>query len=68
MESILVLVTEWISSKDTVKLYELSSTLYDVLQGWLGNESIELLGDQTWDDMSEEWSEFMYGEGNSPAL
>ena len=34
--------------KDTVRLYELSSTLYDVLQEWLGNEIMESLGDQTW--------------------
>ena len=67
LESIFVLVTEWISSKDMVNLYELSSTLYVVLQEWLGNEILDALGDQTWIDMSEEWAEFMYGEGNSPA-
>ena len=68
IERILVLFTEWISSKDTVKLYELSSTLYVVLQEYLGNEIMESLGDQTWIDMSEEWAEFVYGEGNSPRL
>ena len=67
MESIFVLVTEWISSQDMVNLYELSSTLYVVLQEWLVNEILDALGDQTWIDMSEEWAEFKYGEGNSPA-
>ena len=64
MESILVLVTEWISSKDTDNLYVLSSTLYVVLQEWLGIETMESFGDQ----MSEEWAEFMYGERNCPGL
>ena len=54
MESNFVLVTEWISSKDMVNLYELSSTLYVVLQEWLDNEILDALGDQTWIDMSEE--------------
>ena len=67
MESIFVLVTEWISSQDMVNLYELSSTLYVVLQEWLVKEILDALGDQTWIDMSEEWAEFKYGEGNSPA-
>ena len=62
MESILVLVTEWISSQDTVKLYKLTSTLYVVLQEWLGNEIMESLGDQASIDMSEEWAEFLLGE------
>ena len=53
-ESILVLVAEWVPSKDTVELYELSSTLCVVLQEWLGNEIMESLGDQTWIDLSEE--------------
>ena len=54
MKSILVLVAEWISSKDTAKLYELSSTLYVVLQESLGKEIMESLGDHTW-ILSEEW-------------
>ena len=68
MESILVLVTEWSSSEDTVNLYELSSTLFDVLQKCLGNEIVESLGGQTWTDVSEERAEFVSGEGNSPGL
>ena len=62
------MVTEWISSKDMVKLYEFSSTLHVVLQEWLGDEIMHPLGDQTWIDMSEEWAEFMFGEGNNQAL
>ena len=46
MERILVLVSAWISSKDTVKLYELSSWLYVVLQEWLGNDNMESFGDR----------------------
>ena len=51
-----------------VKLYEFSSTLHVVLQEWLGDEIMHPLGDQTWIDMSEEWAEFMFGEGNNQAL
>ena len=29
---------------------------------------MESLGDQIWNEMNEEWAEFLYGEGNSPAL
>ena len=42
MDSVLVSVTEWVSSIDTVKLYELSSMLYDVLEEWLANEIMEI--------------------------
>ena len=55
-ESIFALVTEWILSKDMVKLYELSSTVYAVLQEWLDDQMLDSLGDQTWIDMSEEWT------------
>ena len=63
MESILVLVTEWISSKDTTNSPR-RCTLS--CKPWLGTEIVESLGDHTWIDMSEEWAEFMFGEGSSP--
>ena len=44
-----------------VKLYELSSTVCAVLQEWLDDQILDSLGDQTWNNMSEEWIEFMHG-------
>ena len=46
-ENILVMVIEWIPSEDMVTLYELSSTVYAVLQEWFDDEIHDSLGDQT---------------------
>ena len=29
---------------------------------------MESLGDQIWNEMNDQWAEYVYGEGNSPAL
>ena len=61
MESIIAPVAEWIPLKDLIKLYELSSTVSGVLKEWLDDQILDSFGDTTWTDMSEEWTEFMYG-------
>ena len=61
MESVVALVAEWISLGQMFRLQELSKTVSDVLREWLGNEIMEAFGDQTWNDLSEEWAEFLYG-------
>ena len=63
MESVVALVAEWISLGEMFKLQELCTSVSDVLREWQGNETMESLGDQTWNDISEEWAEFMYNEG-----
>ena len=62
-ENILVMFDEWIPSDDMVKLYELSSTVYAISQGWFDDQTHDALGDQTWIGMSEERVEFTFGEG-----
>ena len=64
----MALIAEWISLGKMIKLQELSTRISHVLREWQDTETVESLGDQTWIDMSEEWAEFVYGEGNSPAL
>ena len=68
MGCVVALVAEWISWGEMCKLQELSTSVSDVLREWQGKEIMESLGDQTWNDMSEDWAEFMYREGNSPGL
>ena len=50
-----------------VKQQELSTPISDVLREWQDKETMELLGNQIWNEMNEEKSENMYGEGNIPA-
>ena len=61
MENIIVLVVEWIPLEDTIKLYELSSTVSSVEKEWLADQILDSFGDQTLTDMSEEWIEFVCG-------
>ena len=68
MESVVALVAEWISLGEVIKLQELSTPISDVLREWQDKEIMESLGDQIWNEMNEEWTEYMCGEGNSPAL
>ena len=68
MECVVALVAEWISWGEMCKLQELSTSVSDVLREWQGKKIMESLGDQNWNDMSEDWAEFMYGEGNSAGL
>ena len=58
MESVFALVAESIPSKDMIKLYELSSTVSSVLKEWFGDQILDSFGDQTWSDMSKEWTDF----------
>ena len=47
--------------EDVVKLYELSSTVYAVLQEWHDDQTLDSLGDKTWIEKSEERTRFVYG-------
>ena len=60
VESAVALVAEWISG-EKIKLQELSSLISD-------KETMESLRGQIWNEINEEWAEFLYGEGSSPAL
>ena len=68
MENVVALIAEWFSLEEMIKLQELSALMSDNLKEWQDMETLDLIGDQVWDDMTEEWAELMYGEGNSPAL
>ena len=68
MESVVALMAEWISLGNMIKLQELSTLISDFLKGWQDKETMDLLGEQVWNEMTEEWAECMYGEGNIPAL
>ena len=57
----MALIAEWISQ-------ELSTLIYDILKECLYKETMDLLGNQVWNDMTEEWVEFLCGESNSPSL
>ena len=59
MESIISLVAEWILVKDMSNLYELSSTVSCGLQAWVDDQILDSFCEQTWIDMSKEWTEFM---------
>ena len=61
MVSIVALVAGWIPLKDMIKLYELSSTVSGVLKECLGDQILDSFGDHIWTEMSEEWTEFMFG-------
>ena len=60
MESVVALAVEWISLGELFMLQPVSN-----VREWLGNEIMESLGDQTWNDLSEEWAEYMYGTAKS---
>ena len=46
---------------EMVKLQELSTSVSDVLREWLDDQILAPVGEQTWTDMSEEWTELMHG-------
>ena len=51
-----------------IKLQELFALISDNLKEWQHKETLDFIGDQVWDDKTEEWTEKMYGEGNSLAI
>ena len=55
-ENIIVLVADWISLKDMLKLHELSPTASGALKTWLEAQILDSLDDKIWNDMSEEWA------------
>ena len=68
MESVVALIAEWFSLGKMIKFQKVFALISDNLKELQDKETLELIGDQVWDDMTEEWAEYMYGEGNSPAL
>ena len=61
MESFFALVSEWIPSKDMIKLYELSSTVSSVLKEWFDDQILVSFGDQAWTDIRKEWTDSVCG-------
>ena len=47
-----------------IKLKELSALTSDVLKEWQDKETMDLIGDQVWDDMTEERAEYTCGYSN----
>ena len=68
MESVVALLAEWISFGEMIKLRELSTLISDILTEWQDKETMESLEDQIWNEMNEEWAEYVYGESKSPAF
>ena len=68
MERVVALVAEWFSLQEISKLQGLSTLIFDTLKKeWQDKEIVDSLRDQIWKEMDEEWAEYLYGEGNSPA-
>ena len=59
MESVVALVAEWVPFGEMMKLQELSAVISDILKDWQDKEILDLFGDQMWDDMTDEWAEYM---------
>ena len=58
MESVVALIAEWVSFGEVIKLQELSAPISNILK-WQDKETMDLLGDQVWNEMSEEWVEYV---------
>ena len=67
-DSAVALIAEGLSLGRDINLQELSALISDNLKEWQDKETLDLIGDQVWDDMTEEWTEHMYGEGSSLTL
>ena len=63
MESVVVLTAEW----EMIKLQELSSLISDILKEWQDKENMELLGDQMWNEMNEEWGRVYVWRSQQPS-
>ena len=53
LESVVALIAEWISLGQMIKLQELSPLISDILKEWQDKETVDLLGDQVWNEMTE---------------
>ena len=62
MESTIVLVADWICLEDMLKLNELSPTASGALKIGLDSQILDSLDDEIWNDMSEEWANFLFGQ------
>ena len=62
---VVALKAESISLGEMIKLQELSTPISVVLREWQDKETLVWLEDHIWNEMNEEWAEFLYGEGNS---
>ena len=61
METINVLVADWIFLKDIQKKHELSATTTGALKIWLDAQFLDSLDDEIWTNMSEEWANLVDG-------
>ena len=68
MESMVILVAEWLSQREMIMLRSVSVLMSVNLKEWQYKDFVDEDDNQVWDYMAEEWAEYMYGEGNSPAL
>ena len=53
---------------EMTKLPELSALISDILKEWQDKETLDLIGDQVWDDLTEEWAEFIVWGRQQPCL
>ena len=63
----MALAAESITFVEMIQMQELSTMIPDILKEWQDKETRDLLADQMWNEMTEEWTEHMYGEGQSRA-
>ena len=65
MESVVTLLAEWFSLEEMIKLQEPSAIISDNFKEWQDKETLDLIGDQAWDDMTEKWTEFVWRKQQS---
>ena len=65
MESAVALTAGWIFFGEMIKLQELLALISDNLEEWQNKETLDWIGDQVRDDMTEKWVEPMYGRAKA---
>ena len=68
MESSATFAAEWFSHAEMIKLQCVSVLMSANLKEWQYKNIMDEDDNQVWDCSTDEWAEYMYGEGNSPAL
>ena len=68
MEGVPTLLAGWVPKREIGVLQGLSMPASVNLNEWMYKDIIDENDTQAWANMTEEWTEKMYGEGNSPAL
>ena len=68
MVSVVTMNAEWFSLADMIKLRELTVLFSVKLKEWQYKVTLDEIGDQVWDGLTEEMAEHLYEDGNSLAL